>query len=476
MKSNFKELFSNMLVFAISNIGTKLILFFLVPLYTNYLSSAELGTADLVTTTTSLVIPLITLSITESVYRFSMDSVTDNKEVLRCFYYVYLFSTILSIAGIAALQFIPSFKPYSLLFVLIILTTIINDGYALYVKGNGRNKIFAIDNIVYVASLAATNIIFLVGLKLGIQGYLLAIVVAKSISFGFLILFGKTQRFVNPVSIDRDLLKSMLRYSIPLLFNSINWWVISSSDKYMLNYMISSSEVGLYTVASKVPALVNTATTVFTEAWTISSIKEYEGGQGTGFYNRVFELFSVSMAILVSGIMLIARPFMGVYVAESYSDAVRFLPTLLMSAYYLGFSSFIGVTFSTVMKSKVIMHSSLVAAVLNIIVNFLLIPHIGGLGAAIATMFTYVVISVYRYYHAQKYMTLTFSKGKFLMTVGILTIQQIAVTIDFHWVVISILALMAIVIIHMSTVKNLTTTLVLLIKSRFGGNHGKASD
>lgn len=463
MRDSYKELFSNMFVFALSNIGTKLVLFFLVPLYTKYMSSREYGTADLITTTTSLFIPIVTLSINESVYRFTMDNSVDDKDVLKCFYYIYLFSTAITVIISAGLVFIPSMEEYVLFFVLLMITTILNDGYALFIKGSGKNKVFALDSIVYVISLVICNMLFLINFNMGISGYLLAIIISKVISMIYLLIFGNALKFVLPKRINWVLLKQMFQFSIPLLFNSINWWIISSSDKYMLNYMLGSSEVGLYSISAKIPALVNIAITVFTEAWTIASIKEYNEGKGTAFYNSVFELFSACMAIWVSIIMLFSRPFMHVYVSEEYYDASTFLPTLLMSAYYLGYSSFIGVTFSTVMKSEVIMKSSLYAAGINIIFNLALIPRIGGLGAAVATMVTYMAISLYRYVKAQNYMPLNFSKPRFIITIVVLTVQEIAVTTGVRWIFISIICLFLIIIIYYKTVIHIISVIVSVL-------------
>ena len=466
MKKNYKELFSNLVVFAMSNIGTKLILFFLVPIYTKYMTSSEYGVAELIVTTTGLVIPLVTLAINEAVYRFTIDKNTEDKEVLRCFYHVYIISICITILITIVLLCIPSIRKYAFLFALIIIFSIINDGYALFVKGRGKNKVFAIDNIVYVAVLTLCNLLFLIKFNMSINGYLFAIIVAKFISLIYLMVFGKSPKWVSFLKIDHVLLKRMLMYSIPLLFNSLNWWVISSSDKYMLNYMVNSSEVGLFTVASKIPALVNVVTTVFTEAWTISSIKEHEEGAGSDFYNSVFEIYSICMALLVSFIMLIARPFMKIYVTQDFYSAVVFLPTLLMGAYYLGYSTFIGVTFSTVMKSEIIMKSSLYAAVINIILNFMLIPILGGLGASIATMGTYMVISFYRYIKAQKYMPVSFSKIKFVMTIIILLFQQIMVTLNIKWVYVSIICIVLLVFIYLKTIKNIFNNLLVVIASR----------
>lgn len=465
-ESKLKELFSNIMVFAISNIGTKIILFFMVPLYTNYLTTSQFGTAELVVTTTSLLIPLFTLAINESVYRFSMESDTDKKEILKCFYFVYFFSIILTVATTVILSFIPSLSEYRVYFALITLTAILNDGYALYIKGNDKNKIFAIDNIIYVVALALFNIVFLVTMGLETRGYLLAIIISKIISFVYLAAFGRECKYIFPRNIDKNLLRKMLQYSTPLLFNSINWWVIGSSDKYMLSIMISTTEVGLYTVAAKVPSLVNTATTVFTEAWTISSIKEYNGENDGIFHNSIFSAFNILMALLVSFVMLIARPFMHFYVSDSYFSAVSMLPTLLLSAYFLGYASFVGVTFSTVKKSSVIMKSSLIAAGINILANFVFIPLYGGQGAAIATMLTYAAIAAYRLKESQKYMPVNIKRSEVMLTIIILGAQAVFVSLGYYWSLSSIIALFLLIFIHRKNIVSMYSVGANFVKSK----------
>lgn len=462
--SKIKELFGNIIVFAISNIGTKIILFFMVPLYTNYLTSSQYGTAELIIATTSLLIPLFTMAINESVYRFSMERNTNKKEILKCFYLVYFFSLILTVFSMFVLSFIPSLSNYKAYFALIIISTILNDGYALYIKGNDKNKIFAMDNIIYVLALSIFNVIFLVVMGLETRGYLLAIIVSKCISFIYLIAFGREYKFVVPINIDKELLKKMFQYSTPLLFNSINWWVIGSSDKYMLNIMVSTTEVGLYSVASKIPSLVNTATTILTEAWTISSIKEYNGDNDKNFYNNIFSAFNVLMALLVSFVMLIARPFMHYYVNESYYSAVTMLPMLLLSAYFLGYASFVGVTFSTIMKSNIIMKSSLIAAGINILVNFILIPFYGGQGAAISTMLTYAAIAVYRFMESQKYMPVDINILEIIMTITILIIQAVLVSNNYYWLLSSSIALIILIIIHRKNISSMYKVTINLVK------------
>ena len=304
MNKKYKELFSNTLVFSISNIGTKIILFFMVPLYTSYMSTEELGTAELIVSASNLLYPLLSLSFSSAVFRFSFEKQSQDEDILKNLYLILVNVILGAIATGIVCNYIPSYSKYSILLVFLIILLAYGDSYALFVKARGNIIVFALNNVIYVVMLLVTNVLFLTKLNLGAVGYLCAIIISKFFSIVFLFLFGKAPKFKVPVKLDKKLLKEMLAFSIPLIANSIFWWIISYSDKYMLAIMLDNSTVGLYTVANKIPSLVTTVVSVFIEAWTISAFKENANGDDK-FYDIVYKIFSGLLVVGVSVILLI---------------------------------------------------------------------------------------------------------------------------------------------------------------------------
>ena len=78
-------------------------------------------------------------------------------------------------------------------------------------------------------------------------------------------------------------MRQMLTFSVPLIFNAVSWWIANSSDRLMLNYFNGAGDVGLYSVAAKIPSIITSITSIFNQAWMISSVTEYDSTNDNSF-------------------------------------------------------------------------------------------------------------------------------------------------------------------------------------------------
>ena len=120
MKKKSKKLLSNTLLFFIGNLGSKFIQFFMVPLYTYTLTTAEYGTTDLVFTTVNFLIPIFSIQISDGLLRFGLDKNNNNQDLLKSSMYILMFSTILSIIFSPLLALNSDLKEWIFFFVLIL--------------------------------------------------------------------------------------------------------------------------------------------------------------------------------------------------------------------------------------------------------------------------------------------------------------------------------------------------------------------
>jgi O-antigen/teichoic acid export membrane protein len=252
---------------------------------------------------------------------------------------------------------------------------------------------------------------------------------------------------------DKNLFKQMIHYSSPLILNSISWWIIQSSDKIMVELMISASALGLYSVATKIPSLINVIITIFTQAWGISSIKEVESSNDTKFFSNVFSIYSFLTFGAAIVLIAIIKPFMNIYVGSQFKEAWVFVPLLLMSAIFSSISAYYGALFAALKKSLSNMTSTLIAAVANIIINFIGIKIIGIWGAVIGTVFAYILVAIIRMHGVHKELNIQIDLTKIIMNIAISLTMAILVSIDFYRVVVSIIALSLFVIINIDQIK-----------------------
>ena len=123
---------------------------------------------------------------------------------------------------------------------------IYRDVFAINIKIQEKNMMFAIDSILYTIILCAANVVLLAFLKLGVAGYFYAYILANTASILFLIIFGKVISIVKGGKFDPALVKRLIVFSMPLIINGISWWITNASDRFMIDWLMGEPSVGIY--------------------------------------------------------------------------------------------------------------------------------------------------------------------------------------------------------------------------------------
>lgn len=195
---------------------------------------------------------------------------------------------------------------------------------------------------------------------------------------------------------DKSICFSMTKFSAVLIPNSFMWWIMNSSDRIMVTAMAGAAANGIYAVAYKVPTFLSTFTTIFNTAWSYSAIKENESSDKEEYSNSIYSRMFAITVVTSSGLIMIMKPFLRIYVESSYYTAWQYTPFLVTGFVFMTLGTFIATSYTVYKDSKGYLFSGMAGAITNIILNFLLIPIIGTLGAAIATCISYIVVYMYR--------------------------------------------------------------------------------
>lgn len=405
MKSNYKYLLKNIGLLTIGQFGTKLLSFFLVPLYTNILTTAEYGIYDIFSTTTSLLIPILTLNVGDAIAVFLLKKekdvscifITGIKYTAIGSIIVFLLSLINKIGG-----FIAVLEQYWYYLPILFAVSVNNINVTEMARGLEKVKNLAIGGIISSMVMIATNILGLVYFHLGLHGYFLATILGNAVQILYIFISCKLWRYIRAVR-DKDTEKDMLHYSIPLVANSVGWWVNNSSDKYIVTGVCGIVENGIYSVGYKIPSILNIVSGIFAQAWAISAIKEFDPEDSNGFASTMYGLYNFILTITCSLIIICDKLLAGVLYARNFYTAWRYVPFLTISIVFGGLSGFLGCFFSAVKDTKTFARSTVVSAIVNIVLNVIFVHYIGAMGAAIATMVCYYVTWLIRYKQVFKY-------------------------------------------------------------------------
>ena len=384
--NRYQTLAANTVLMSIGTFGSKLLVFLMVRFYTGSLTPAEFGDADLITQTANLLIPLVSLDITDGVFRFAADRRGARAEVFS----VGLRTIALGSAGLLLafllLRRIPAVRDYGLLLASFVIASCFHALCAHFVRARGCTALFAVQGLINTALFIGFNVLFLAVFGWGVRGYVLSTTAANLITAALLFREARLWRYVRlfPGS---ALQREMLRYCIPLIPAAIFWWIMSVSDRYMIQGFLGGGANGVYAVANKIPTILTLLATVFLDAWQLSAIAEGGGGKTRlRFYARIWDAFASVVFLCAGGIIALSPLLIRVLADEPYYSAWRYIPVLTLSMAAAALSSFMGSVYVVTKKSAASFWTSLVGAAVNVALNLCLIPTVGIQGAAAATL------------------------------------------------------------------------------------------
>ena len=405
----YKYLLKNIGLLTLSSFATKFLSFFLVPLYTNILSTTEYGTYDLFNTTIGVLLPLLTLNIHEAVLRFLLDKNNNRQAVVTVGARYFIKSNCMVVIGLF-INYIFAFselgKEYALFFFLMYFAQSLSTIVMAYIRGVDRVADLSISSVVCSVVIIGCNILFLVVFKWGLVGYFLANVLGPVAQCTYLIIKANAQKDINFKEGYSSETEDMLAYSRPMIANSVAWWINNASDKYIVTFICGLAANGVYSVASKIPSIMNIFQTIFAQAWTLSAVKDFDPEDKNGFFANTYAAYNCLMVMVCSAIIVSDKFLAKFLYSKNFYSAWQYVPWLTIAIVFGSLSGYIGGFFSAVKDSRQYAQSTIIGAVTNIVLNIFFTPLIGAMGAAIATTICYWVTWLLRFIQSKKYIKL----------------------------------------------------------------------
>ena len=469
MKNKFSSLAKDTVLFSISNFGSKILILLLTPLYTSVLSTDEYGIADLIMTTINFIYPVLTLAIAEGTLRFALDNNKNSEKVLSTSMMFVSFSVIL----LLLISPVVSAKNellsnYWIVFVITYALYNYHNCLVNYAKGIGKTTLFAIQGIVMTISVIISNILFLLVFKIGLAGYLISIIVGYIISILVMTVGCKIYKFKKLFSIEKSLLKEMLVYSLPMVPTILSWAINSSIDKYMIIGFIGLGASGIYSVAHKIPSILTTVLSLFLQAWQISAIENHGEDDESDYYTVIYKYLDFLGVVGCILIAMFSKTISRILFAEVYFGAWQCVPLLTVSAIFSTLAGFLAAAFRASKKTKDLFYSVIVGAVFNVVMNAILIPTVGVLGAAIATAISFMAMWLVRFVTIQHIVRIKININKTIITYVLFLGIIIYITMDMVYAsVLGAIVLILIIFMYKSEVKKLFNLVIHISKKSY---------
>lgn len=408
-----KKLIVGTLIYAIGAFGPRIFSFLLVPIYTFYISPSDMGEYDFVLSTINLLTPLITLQISDGAYALMMRYRDRSKDYITA---VYKFITLSTMIGVAVLfvvnEFIPI--PYFIYFVCLLVVGRWLQSIQKLLRGSNNQKLFAASGIINSTVFILLNVVLITVFKLGVHSIFISTIIANIVSIISIFALEKKLRCFDFRKETAQTQKEMLAFSIPLIPNRLNWWAISSFDRIVIRFFLGSYYNGIYAVAYKFPALLQTIYNVFYESWQDTTVGDDQKTNGE-FYTRVFRVYyKLSFTVLLA-LIPVTNLFIKLFLSEAYVASVTYVPVLYLGTVFQAFSQFFGVGYLKNDNTKKAGLTSVYAVVINSILNITLIKLVGLHAASISTLIAFLVMFIMRVFHTRQVLQINVNWIQFLM-------------------------------------------------------------
>ena len=402
--SKSKELAKTTFILLIGNLCTKAAQFLLLPLYTGILSTEEYGSAELANTIIELLLPFVGFQIDQGIFRFLISTRNNHNDTKKLLSTSLFFLTLSNLICVAIFLVASPFITYNFKW-LILINLITNSFYSFAMqasRGFGKPTTYTISGFSSAIITIIFNIFFLVSLHFKAEGLLYSGAIAHAIMCVVLFYKLRMNTYISIKSFDKSTLKELLKYSIPVVFNSISWWIFSSSDRIITSSILGLSATGVLSVAYKLSSIVIVLYNVFYMSLAESVALHIDDDDFEDFYNKIFvsisELFLAMGSILIAAMPII---FM-ILVNNSYSSAYGLIPIAILATIVQVFTGLYSTLYTAKKKTKSIALTSLLAAIINIVVNLGTIHYIGIYAAVVSTLISYIALFIYRHIDINK--------------------------------------------------------------------------
>lgn len=413
---SFARLGKNTALVFIGNIGSKLIGFLMLPLYTRWLSVEDYGTADIINVYVTFLLSIVSCCIAEALFIFPKGAErADQKKYLSSA--IAFASVALSIyAAISfgvqitrnTMSLHNSFTDNVWLIYGLVVTHMLQQMMQQFVRSIDKMTIYSITGIILTGTTALYSFILIP--RYGVHGFVFSLFLANLSAAVYSCVFSKAYSYFSLASIDRGYVKKMLAFSIPLIPNGIMWWLVGALNRPIMESNLGMHSIGIFAVANKFPSIISMVFSIFVTSWQISVLEEFNKPDFKNFYNQVFRIILVLIFITSWTVCLCAKPLVYIFASADFSEAWMYIPILSLGAIMQCFSGFFGTTFSAVRKSKYYFYSSVWGAGTAIVLNFTLIPLLGTMGAALATFLSFAAMSMSRYVYSLKFAQIVYCR------------------------------------------------------------------
>ncbi|MCC8112033.1 MAG: oligosaccharide flippase family protein [Ruminococcus sp.] len=462
-----RGLINGTVIYFIGNVLVALVQLLILRFITGNIDTSSYGYYNLIVTIDNLVTPIITLQISDAVFRYMIkEDESGKKTVFTDGCTVILIGIGLTTLFISVYSAFIYKIEFTALVILYIVSTNIFAFYQKMARALGENIEYVKSNLIKTALYLILQMVFIYQLDIEGESLFLANTIAIFACIFYLEFKLKCRRFFSLSFFDKKYLKKMITFSLPLIPNTILWWLGNSVNSMVVSGVLGLDANGIYSAAGRFGSVVSMFASVFNLAWQESAIREYGSTGSKAFYSDAFKMFYrfiFSGVALCMPVMYFAMPLL---LDQSYHEAILYAPILVLSAGVAAFYGFFGQMYAATEKTKGAFTTTIYGVVANLAILVLTINSIGLWSPCIALLGSGTAISIARVIQFRNDIDIKFEPGMIVLFI------EIVVGIVVYYLGNSVLNVISAVVILCLAIflnRELLIDLISEVKEMIGG-------
>ncbi len=389
---------NDIFIYAIGNLGSKLITFLLVPLYTYYISPDDFGYYDIVLTLTFLAMGFITFQLRDGTFRFLLDNEDEytRKGVVSFSYKLMAQSSLVVLLVGIVFSFFYDIRDWGWI-VAFVITLSLYEVEVQIVRGLGQNKSFVLAGILTAFQIGLYSLIFVAWLRMGIAGIFCSNILSRLVTMVIIEFRARVFKRYFIVSFrDKSLNRALLKYSLPLLPNAVCWWLLGSSSRLFIEHFLGLEANGIFAVAMKFSTILETFSVIVYQAWQETAIKQYGAADRSKFFSRIFNTYILILSVLALIFVFVLKINYSWLVDSRYLESLQYLYPMFISVICFALASFYDLGYQCSKQTVRNLPGVITTTGLNLIMNYVFIRFMGIWGIVLSSILSYLFMLGFR--------------------------------------------------------------------------------
>lgn len=428
MFEKIKETLKHSAIYGLGNVATKLVGFVLLPLYTAHLTVEDYGILSIFEITIAVLSQILPMGQPQSYMRFySLEEYENKQNELLYTNFIILLGisvTFLVIAYVLSPVITNYFKytvEFSILFKIaffVVALRILSNLISNFLRTKERSVLYAVSNTTKLIITLVGNIYFVAVAQIGVRGILYSTLIGEIVYF--IVLFPALLREMKP-QFDVLIAKESFKFGFPLIFTTLSGLLLNMGDRYVLKYLVNYQEVGLYNLGYKIAGVLNMLLIQAFQMGMLPIAYKMYGQKGDKrFYSKLQTYFVFVLAWAGLALALFSKELLQILALnKDYWAAYTVVPVIILGYILSGAKYNASMLLYLTKKTKYTAYLTFSAALLNIGLNFLFIPYWKMVGAAVATVLSFLYLYIATYFVGRKFYPVKYENKKLFTAIGI---------------------------------------------------------